>query len=403
MIKQKVSWSEIREEVARVNQRLADVLDQLAPDLPLELGIFNYGEEIFPLENRQPFLVLNKSCEIFSEYGDRLMSQALIGAGEFFCIDSFFNQNITPHTKLCKITAGARNVFMLPKVADQVRHRKMQDAFNFELKKSENPQDHWRVFKYLANSSKIKDKWECRVLFFDPKIWGQYRNDPAWQGFYNILLQQLQDESEFQRQQGVLEMLIGITQKQRQHLRFFLPEVEQMKQLFMLGMKGTPGFKVAESDETLPLQLIQSAYLEHYGMKEYPPLILTSAYFDWRKDTETPIYYSFNHPNSYYCSPAVNDLKTNAEELEHFIWGFKKVVNLILTQDIIDENSPFYQFLQSCEFNFYHPKTENNKDFISPTMAPSHNPLLMKGWEKHFQFPVHSTFWKGCVGIRRAC
>ncbi len=400
MTKQKVSWPEIRKEVARVNQCLADVLDQLDPSLPLELGIFNYGEEIFSLENRQPFLVLNKSCEIFSEYADRLMSQALIQTGEFGFIDDLLNQT-TPHTKPCKTTAGARNVFMLPKVTDRVRHQKMQEAFNFELKKSEKPQDHWTVFKYFANSSEVKNKWECRTLFFDQGVWGKYRNDPAWQGFYNILLQQLQDKSAFQRQHGTLEMLIGITQKQRQHLRFFLPEVEQMKHLFMLGMKGTPGFKLAEDDETLPLELIQSAYLEHYGMKEYPPLILTSSYFDWKKDSETSIYYSFNHPNSYYCSPAVNDLKTNAQELEHFIWGFKKLVNLILNQDIVDEDSPFYQFLKSCEFNFYHPKTENNKDFISPAMAPIHNPQLMKGWEKPFEFPVHSSFWKGCVGIRK--
>ena len=235
--------------------------------------------------------------------------------------------------------------------------------------------------------------WECQVLFLDS----------SWQALNLILMQQEQQRQLIQDELMLLQRAIGLAQRSKQgyHSKFGLTQTEQLLYLFHLGLGHTPGFKAAQSEDALPLQLIQSTYIKHYGLKDYAPVILAPAYFDWTSSDETPLYASLNYSTAHYHSPQANTAKTHAKALGHLAWGCKKLQTFLHKKDFLTEGSQLHQFMQSCEFTFYHK--EANAGFTSPEVIHLHDSTFMRDWDAEcFQFPAHSLFWLGGVGVRRA-
>ena len=402
MDRKKTSWSNVREKVAKVNKPLADAIDRLNTDntlLPLEIGTFRYGDEIISPDSPQTFLPLQKSCELFFEYEDKPKTFAVFRPGEMAFSEALFSQHPQAwSTQDWKITAGARSAFMPAKISDYQYHKKIQRALNIESDKPDQFHKQWNVFREIAQAPATKSNWECKVLFFD-QSWGNYHHDPAWQSFYHLL------NPTYQRSHGAHLNMTTVTRAMNriQHerpIRFSLLQAEEILYLISLGLGHTPGFKVAKNEEEMPLKLIQSTYLEHYGLKDYAPLILTPAYFDWTNPKETPVYASINYSTSHYLPFKTNTALTNIQELELLVWGFKKLHSYLLKNDFLVENSQLYQFLSACEYVFYHKKDKDA--FVSPQLLADHDPGFMQGWDgDKFQFPMHSPFWQGCVSIKR--
>ncbi len=396
------TWENIRAKVAKVNRPLAEAIDKLNPDksLSLEIGTFKYGEEIISAYQPRPFLVLEKSCELFFEFGERPKTFAMFRPGEMaFSEELFGNQAQAWSSQDWKITAGARSAFMPAKISDYQYHKKIQKALNIDSEKPDQFHDQWNVFREIAQAPIIKSNWKCQVLFFG-QSWGDYQHDPAWQSFYHILNQKYQRSYNAHLSLTTITRAMNRIQHERP-IRFTLLQSEEILYLLSLGLGHTPGFKVAQNEEALPLKLLQSTYLEHYKLKDYAPLILTPAYFDWMNPNETPLYASISYSTSHYLPFKTNTALTNVQELESLVWGFKKLHTYLLNNDFLTENSQLHQFLSAYEYIFYHKK--DSGDFYSPKLLTEHDNGLMKGWDQEkFQFPIHSTFWQGSVAIKKA-
>ena len=403
MLQPKITWKDGRAHVSKVNPSLAKIIDDLSPDdkLSLELRHFHYGEEIASPDNARSFLVLQKSCETFFEYEGKPKTYDILKPGEMGLAGALFGQS----TPLCqsqdwKITAGGRSVFMLPKISDKELHRKMEKAHNFSATKPDEPHMQWNVFKELAYAARENSDWICQVLFFDD-AWRAHASDPAWARFHSFLFNQSQQHQGSYEQMTLLKMAIGMAQKERK-VNFTLHQTEGLLYLFSLGLGTTPGFKVSQDEELLPLQLIQHSYFEHYGLKEYAPLILTPDYLDWKNQDEMPLYTSFNNPTSYFLSPKTNKRLSNAKELNQLIGCLKKVRDFILNKKFISEASPLYQLMLACDFTFYHKNYEGySPRLTSPDLLSQQNSAHMQKWhQSNRTFPIHSSFWQGCASIR---
>ena len=387
MIRQKTTWKQIRPRVVILNKMLADMLDQLSPDgtLPLEIGHFKYGEEIAnAYTHPQSFLILQKHCEVFFEFEAKPKIHSLLQPGKLICTHCLKTQD-------WKLTAGARSVWMLPKIGDHEGYKRIQNALKIEADKPTEFHTHWHFFKQIAHAPIAECNWECQVLFLDS----------TWPALNLILMQQDQKRQLIQDELMLLQRAIGLAQRSKQgyHSKFGLIQAEQLMYLFHLGLGHAPGFKAAQSEEALPLQLIQSTYLKHYGLKDYAPVILAPTYFDWTSPAETPLYASLNYSTAHYHSPQANAAKTHAKALDQLAWSCKKLQNFLHKKDFLSERSQLHQFMQSCEFTFYHK--EAHAGFTSPEVIHLHDSTFMRDWDmERFQFPTHSLFWQGCVGIK---
>ncbi len=400
MNREKTSWNNVRARVAQVNKPLADAIDKLDPDsnlLPLEIGTFQYGDEIISPDNPQTFLPIQKSCELFFEFEKKPKIFTLFQPGELALPEYLTpNQPQSCTTQDWKITAGARSALMPAKISDYEGHKKIRKALQIDIDKPDHFHNQWGVFKEISQSKHANSKWECDVLFFD-RAWGEHMYDPAWQAFQNLINQKYQKNHKAHIDLTNIKRAIGRVQHDKM-IHFPLVHAEAMLHLLSLGLGHTPGFRTAKNENDLPLKLLQSTYTELYGLKNYAPIILTPSYFDWTNPKETPLYSSFNYSTSHYISPKTNQAQTNVKALEALIWTYKKLHGFLMNQDFLAENSEMHQFLQSCEYTFYH----NNGDFASPDLIHQQDSTLMKGWNTdQFRFPVHSAFWQGCVGITR--
>ncbi len=396
MRREKVFWHNVKEKVAQVSPALAQIINQLDPThLSLELGTFQYGEEIASFANRSSFLLLDKTCEGFFEFDGKPKTYGLIKPGEMGLTGCLLDLP----TPLCqisnwKITAGCRSAFMLPKISDYEFHKKVQKAHNISADKPDEAHAQWYVFKEIAATM---EDWQCQVLFFS-EDWKKHLKDPAWAQFYTFLLQQYHQHQPYNEQITLLKMIMGIVQKERD-VRFSLPHTEDMLYLFKLGLGMVPGFRFASSEDHLPLKLIQKTYLEHYGL-EYAPLVVTPDYLNWQNNKESPLYVSFNLPTSYYCSPRVNAALSNARELHQLAWDFKKLQDYILSQNLLTETSTLHQFLLAWDVLFYHKKMDGYARFKPIEQIQGKLPASQWDFAKN-KFPLHSPFWQGCASISR--
>lgn len=396
---QTLSWGEARSKVTKANPSLAKIIDQLNPDgkaLRLTLATFGYGEEIASFSNSATFLLLDKTCEGFFEFQDKPKTYGLVKAGEMGLTGHLLDLP-TPLLQSLnwKITAGARSVFMLPKISDNEFHRKIEKAYNISMRKPDEPHMQWQVFKGIAAAN---PHWTCQVLFFD-EAWKKHLNDPEWAAFHHFLLQQHHRHQPYNEQVTLLKMAMGLVQQERK-VRFPLAHTEDMLYLFQLGLGMVPGFRFAHHEEALPLSLIQNTYLKYYGLKEYAPLILIPDYFNWQNKKEPPLYASFNDTSSYYLSPRDNQTLSNAKELHLLTGSFKKLHDFILNHNFIAKTSTLYQFLHAWEVVFYHKNTEGYPRFNSIDSILVRDQGSMREWQNDcLKFPIHSSFFQGCVAI----
>ena len=70
-----------------------------------------------------------------------------------------------------------------------------------------------------------------------------------------------------------------------------------------------PGFCPQVTNDLLPLELLQSVFSEHYGLKTIIPTIMAPAYFELAHPSPQPIYYSLQFPTTRTFSP--NSKKTS--------------------------------------------------------------------------------------------
>lgn len=398
-----VLWKNIRSKVKKVNPVLAQIIDDLSPDtLPLILKKYNYGEIIaegahnccFPT-----FLVLEKSCEVFFEYATHSLMFRIIKAGEM----GIGNQ--APHApdwqnSLWKLSSGGQNVFLPAKISDYDKHKKIQHHFGFKVDHPLLLNDQRHTFNLIANSTKVEDQWQSEILIFDEN-WLHHKDDPAWQHFYHYLLQEELRHHGPISESHIFYLMTGILQSEKD-LKLTVSQLSEMTQLIMMMLNVAPGFIPLTDDSIMPVTLIQSAFTEHYNLKNYTPTIMGPGYLRDTDHLRQAIYFGLKHPCFFQFAPRENESESHASEFFAFYRVFVRLLDLIKNKNYLHADNLLYQKINSTEFNFYHPNNTGYRGFKSTTEIPLRDRVFAEAEARGLQFPAKSHFFYGCVQIRKA-
>lgn len=428
---EELTWKKARAAVTKKNPELARLLDALNPEDEYTLFKVNYpfGSEILKegklhipnskgtlvsLENSQipaaiqhklnynnytnpVSLILNGSAEIFIVVENNTIPlYGLIPSGKIFGTWRVLNPMGTQSPAfIWNMTAGARSIFMLPKISEMSGHNKLRRAFHLHAEKPNTLLDHWKVFKEIAEHPDFGETWEIEILYFSRK-WFERLDDPAWQPFKLFLLEKSWASSEFFRNQFIWDLAFSLIQQQR-NIKPNPYIADTVKHLLAMGVGALPGFTAALDDSAGPIQKLQQVYMDIYQLQDYAPIIMQPDFFSL--ENPRPIYYSLQYPTTIEFSPRSREGSTKIFELYEIKSLLTKYLADIHLNKLNASGTPFYHLPDKVHYDFFHTDPENYTGIRSSKEIPKEDESFLQRFSKNRLFPVNSPFVRGCIRI----
>ena len=111
-------------------------------------------------------MVLSSSNEVFVETKRRVVPLNYFLPGNLFGVFEVMNQLTNNFSEpMWSVTAGARSVFLLPRINDAIGHNKIRKEFNSVLKPPQILSDQFEIFKEIALKTTDSD-WYNEILIF---------------------------------------------------------------------------------------------------------------------------------------------------------------------------------------------------------------------------------------------
>lgn len=438
-------WQSVRSRVAKVNPEFARLVDEINPDSSYRLYVakYLYGAQILdngdfflpgtdPENNRIPFMsdsvpkqmqedlnynldsnpismVLHNKIESFVALEDRIVPFSVISPGNLFGMWRSMDALATPdyrddlsHTSIFiwGMTAGARSIFMLPKISEALAHNKLKQAMRIYVDKPNSLLDHWKVFRSIAQQDNFPEPWHAELLFFSKK-WRDSLNQPTWLKLHRHLLNMVWQNTAFWRNQFVWNLTFTRIQALRK-IKASPYIADVVKHLLAIGIGAFPGFRPALNDDLAPIKGIQQIYTEHYELKEYAPIIMQPGSFDLETSSD-PIYYSLLFPTACELAPKTSGRSSAISDLYDVRALLNKYLQYINDQGLNIEHTPLSRLAKHIEFNYYHNNVELYEGMRESQTLLEYDPNFKKAMESfpNREFPRNSAFVKGAIAISR--
>jgi len=431
---QELTWQQAREAVIKVNPKFAKVVDEINPSKEYTVfrAIYPYGAEIlknavlylpnnngeliaitdsnisnhvresldYNMQSNPASLVLKNSIELFITLDDRTVPSlyGLVTPGKIFGTWRVLNpQKALQSAFIWDMTAGARSLFMLPKISEAERHKKLKRAFQINADVPRTQMDHWYIFREIANHHSITTSWHTELLFFSKK-WFEHLNDKAWMPFYYFLLTTAWQGTEFWRNQFFWDILFSTIQKNR-NLKPSPYISDTVKYLFAIGVGSMPGFYPALDDISGPISILQNVYLDVYNLKQYAPIIMQPGMFSLQDKNCRPVYYSLQFPTAADFSPKSRDRSSIITDLFEVKSLLAKYIIDILSDKFNLNGTPFYDFTKFGKFDYFHNNVELYSDMRESAEIPLEDTSFQYKNVNNNSFPETSPFVRGCIRI----
>jgi hypothetical protein len=422
------TWATARAVIAAQDLGLTKIIDDINPgdDLKLMRVRYPYGATIYkngqlylPGENgsilltdksvpKHIFEALNYNAvplgcvthhgfEVFRNVGDHIFPLAFRDGGlELGIWETFLPAS--PFT----VVSGARTTFLLPKISDYSAHKKLKAAGV----KSPVPKTlfcHWKIFTEIESGTKTDEPWYCEIYFFTKQWQERVFTDLKWVYFQNYLLKKALKHTEAYQVKitydSVWEYFPLFLKKQNIRINNYLTDA--LKHLIYIAAGILPGFSVALNNTPLPLDKIQSAYLNIYGLKSYIPTIMYSNYFN--AETNQPVYFPLQVITTASQLTNKQKLTTAKSTLIELI----ELVDLFLQQ--ISSNSQgkkkdyIWELFSNVSFDFFHSDDCPDAGVFSTQDMPKddHDLLFCSVDTKNNEFCGRGTATRACVRISR--
>jgi len=428
---EKLLWKDVRDDLNKVNPTLVEIIDQISPSddmcfykaiypygaLVLEKGLLNLprrdgtcipvsiAEGSLAKEVRQELeysdfplaASLNKTSEIFVRKNNHSIPIGFLRPGDLFGlfeVISSVNRKLAFH--IWNLASGAQTTFMLPRISDINLHKKLWREFKITPHPPKDIWEHNRIFAEIANIPVNKNKWENEVVFFS-SAWINLLKESAGLPLSNYIYQKAWEVSEYLRNHTTLALIWETLSEKtkRWNLRPKPYIIDTAMHLLLINSSCVPGFQnTGRSLETAPTDLIEDAYINVYGLKDYLPIIMQPN-MPRNPEDSTSSYYSLSKPTLVEGSPSYRQAVNIIFELREL----KSLLNLFmqeLEQDGFGLHSNF-----SDNFEFFHLTTDPTHEIQSTkTMPLKDKNLLSTYWEYSGRdFPAASPFLKGCLRI----
>lgn len=433
---QKLTWTDARERVAKVNLELADIIDELEPSnkFPIYIASYPYGSHIveegrfylprgdgklagisdskfsdeikadlgYADEGIPVGVILDRSMELFVKSSTRFFPWKLYSEGALFGL--WRGLDVTPSYHpilLFNVSAGARTIFMLPNIGDATLHKNLKRDFNIHAPSPKTLLEQWNVFKEITQHPNLNCQWSTQLLLFSKKWLTKMQEDKAWSQLSRFFLNYSWQQTGYWRNQIFYDFAFSCAQANR-NLKPNPYLADTAKHLLTMGLGAAPGFGVAVNDAAAPYKLLQKIYLESYGLKKYSPTIMHPIHFSTAFPHKA-IYYSLQLPSAYEFSPKSRQLSSTLHDLSEL----KHIITVYLEElakgKLKIEQTPMANLVNNAQFDYFHNKKDRHEEIRLTSEMPNEDPALLKCdvEEEQKDFADAGTFVRGCVRILR--
>jgi len=342
-------------------------------------------------------IVLSKTSEFYLLGKNSIQPQGLITPGQMFGIPRAVDKSATTSSVLkTNLNAGARSVFMLPKISDQINHSKLQEEYGIKSPPPLSPRDHWQIFVEL--SKKVNPDWCCEVIFF-PRNWIKNLQHHDWAVLVLCLMQiHRKSYSIWHNVADIWDITFQNIEQAKGLKNYSMQSLVTAKQLFKIATNIIPGFRPATNDDALPQSKLSEIYNNVYNKwarPRYNAIIMEPCKFNLAHGE--PIYDSLN-----YATFSENLLEASRKKSHIALLDEIRVIIDLYIKGISERKHAvqfLYDIVKNINFSYYHPNPENYKHIK--------NALLLKDEDSRFmlhhgdEFPNNAPFFKGCIKIAR--
>lgn len=439
----KTTWDQARSRVKSVCPEFVKLVDQLSPDFkyPIYLAYFPYGElkgdtvsSFIPLpdggvyrlnENEAPKdilkhlgygiggspfgMILEKNFEYYIDLKHRsLIKPWFIGKpGTFFPIGRLFRnrkiKSYSPNGILCA-SSGARSAFMLPSISRELNHSYLQRDFNITSDSPCSFYDQWHIFKELANSPHSNCEWKSCLLYFSEKWLKKILNDKEWAPVKTYLYETAWDNCEFDRTYRYYNVVFSEIQSKR-NLKLNPYLADTARHILNIALGDSVGYSPQINDDNLPIEAIQSAYIESYNLKNQWPTIMAPSNFDFEK-SKYPSYYSLQLPSAIDALPKSSQSANTLSDIREL----KRILNIYIDEitsiDSMCDDTILSKAVKNINISCYHNKNDRHRAVIQSNQLLTEDKRF-KMLNKKYKlgsavFASDASFLRGCVGIDRS-
>lgn len=266
-----------------------------------------------------------------------------------------------------------------------------------------NLYDHWKIFKEILKSDSVKDNWRSCLLFFSEKWVECLHNDGAWLHLKMYLHELAWYNFEYKRNFIYYNLAFSKIQKKR-NLKPNPYLTDTARHLFTTAIGAAPGYAPACNEKSLPLNLLQEAYVNSYGMTKYIPTIMQPYQLDFKND-KPPVYYSLQNPSTFAFSPKSRKASTTLfelHELEHIMKIFTEELskeNTICSETVIGEAA------KNIEFKYFHNESDTHRIINHSSSIiiedTRFNNVDARLKNTNAVFASDAKFLRGCIRIKK--
>ncbi len=430
----KLSWAEVRNAAHGVNPELADIIDELNPGKThwLAKAIYPYGslamnksvlmlpnpqgkivsitdesldpslrEELgYNLNSNPVSLVLKNTFEIYLPLEDRTIPlSGLIAPGTAFGAWRVLNPHKAEHPAfIWDMTAGARSVFMLPKITEAKKHHVLTKKYGVTADVPRSLMGHFEVFKQLSECPLFNPQWDAEILYF-PHVWFTHLEENKWARFYKYFQNAAWGGSEFWRNLPIHNLIFSLILKDYES-RPSAYIMDTAKYLINMAMGALPGLAPARSNLAGPFDSIQRIYTKEYEL-DYPPIILQPELFNMRDPKSHPVYYSLQFPNALEFKPNTRariSLISDLHEIRSLMVRYERE---LLSGRFNIGGTSLEDVFKYTKFDYFHSHVDLHSGMRDSFEMFDEDPFLSTTLNgvAHNNYPEKVPFLHGCIRL----
>jgi len=437
----KTYWLNIRDRVLAVEPEFARLVDELDLDksYPFYLVYFPYGhlkgdtESSFiprsdgsyyrlndpqaPSDivknlgygmNHAPLgMVLEKCFEFFIDMEDQKITlpDKIYRPGSFSSFTRNLKNSLLPFSftsnKIHSTASGVRSTFILPNVGCFTNHKNLKRDLNINSPTPKFLYEHWKIFGEIANSQIVNSDWRACMVYFSKKFVDRLNDDESWMKLNNYLTLTCLRSLNYDLVKNYHEFIYSVIQRKK-NLKPNPYLMDTVEHLFAITFGVIPAYSIALNNEYLPLNIIQKAYIEGYGLKNYIPTVMQPAYFDI-EENNYPVYYSLQYPSTISFSPKSRKISSKLYEMREIEHIVKTFLLEITAKNFKYSDALLHYIGKKIEFNYFHSERDQHNTVKHTSELPKFDPRVLEIDPvlkvEGSVFSVDSPFMRGCISI----
>lgn len=432
---EEVKWEDIRTSISTNNKTLCDIIDNLnltkkhsliRARYPYGANIFSNGilhladssgviapissstishsiKENFTYRSVPIGVITHNAAETYYMMDNRIITLNLFKPGYIIGLWEFLDPPTSYMVNIWSISAGARTIFMVPKITDAESHAILQKEYNVPRKLSKDLLDHWQIFKSIANNAKSENEWYFELVFFS-KAWGESikKKEKGWEKLEIFFLENGWSQSSYWKNKMTYDLIWEkyINELTQNIVKPNAYDVYSVKHLWLIATGVLAGLKPADSDLTAPIQTLQDVFVTRYGLKLYVPTIMAPNHFIYQ-EKGSYAYYSLQFPTLLESSPKSKNYPSLLANLKEVKLINEKFIEDALNGNLGIENSLIYDAVKKVKMDYFHSEADGHDGIRNSEAMVQEDKTLLHYLNKteKMKFSDKSRFVKGCIRI----